>query len=189
MLLKVVLPARQERSTAGTENSMSMSVSVVEAGWVPVARETLEYGMRPWLGRKYEPWLRACARPHPIDPRGQVLVPDRLYRVFASRPIYGRVTAAELAAAGYPALPEEAELGTARRALRQAIARRERERIPALYATVRDREERVAAAKRSLRGFGRPSGEPTQIVHDRWPRERRAGQRADHAPVPAPSPA
>ena len=169
--------------------SMGMSTSRVEAGWVPVARETVEYSLRPWVGRRYEGWLRACTRPHPIDPRGQVLVPDRLYRVFASRPIYGRVTAVELAAAGYPVLPEEAELETARRDLRQAIARHESERIPALYATVRDWEERVAAAKRTLRGSGRPAGKTTQVVHDRWPRERRANQRGDHAPVPAPSPA
>ena len=169
--------------------SMSMSTSGVEAGWVPVARETLEYTLRPWMGRKYESWLRASMRPHPIDPRGQVLVPDGLYRVFASRPIYGRVTAAELAAAGYPALPEEAELETVRRELRQAIARHERQRIPALYAAVRDLEERVAAARRSLRRSRHPSGAPTQVVHDRWPRERRVNQRGDHAPVPAPSPA
>jgi hypothetical protein len=149
------------------ENSMSMGMSTsgVEAGWVPVARDALEYNMRPWMGRKYESWLRACMRPHPIDPRGQVRVPDRLYRVFASRPTYGRVTAAELAAAGYPALPEEAELETARRELRQAIARHERERIPALYAAVRDLEERVAAAKRSLRDSSRPSGDPTHSAH------------------------
>lgn len=169
--------------------SMHTSTSGVDAGWVPVARETLEYSLRPWIGRKYEAWLRASMRPHPIDPRGQVLVPDRLYRVFASRPIYGRLTAAELAAAGYPTLPEEAELETARRELRQAIARHQRERIPALYAAERDVEERVAAANRSLRGFERTSGEPTQAVHDRWPRERRVNQTRDHAPVPAPSPA
>jgi hypothetical protein len=163
--------------------------SRVEAGWVAVARETFEYNMRPWMGRKYEAWLRACTRPHPIDPRGQVLVPDRLYRVFASRPIYGRVTPAELAAAGYPALPEEAELESARRELRQAIAHDERERIPLLYAAVRDQEERVAAAKQSLRGPRRPSGQPTDVVHDRWPRERRASKRGDPAPLPAPGPA
>jgi hypothetical protein len=52
-------------------------------------------------------------------------------------------------------LPEEAELETARRELREAIARHERERIPGLYAAVRAVEERVAATKRSLRGLGR----------------------------------
>ena len=142
-----------------------MQTSVVEAGWVPIARETFEYTMRPWMGRRHEPGLRACARPHPIGPRGQVLVPDRLYRVFASRPIYGRVTAAELAAAGYPVMPEEADLESARRALRQAIARDDRGRIPALYAAVCDLEERVAAAKRSLRDSSRPSGDPTHSAH------------------------
>jgi hypothetical protein len=174
------------------ENSMSMSMSTsgVEAGWVPVARETLEYTLRPWMGRKYESWLRASMRPHPIDPRGQVLVPDRLYRVFASRPIYGRVTAAELAAAGYPVLPEEAELETARRELRQAIASHQRERIPALYAAVRDLEERVAAAKRSLRDSGWPSGDLPPSTRGGRPAERRGRMdRQRAAPVPVPSPA
>jgi hypothetical protein len=49
------------------------------------------------------------------------------------------VTPAELAAAGYPRLPEEAELEDARRELRDAVARNERARIPALAAAVRDR--------------------------------------------------
>jgi hypothetical protein len=140
------------------------------------------------MGQKYEAWLRACAHPHPIDPRGQVLVPDRLYQVFASRPIYGRVTPAGLAAAGYPALPEEAELETARRELRQAIARNERERIPALQANVRSWEERVAAKKRSLRGSGQPCGEPTHAVHSGSPAEQRAGEGSESSPpvsVPA----
>ena len=166
-----------------------MSTSGVAAGWMAVARETFDYNMRPWMGRKYEAWLRACTRPHPIDPRGQVLVPDRLYQVFARRPTYGRVTAAELAAAGYPTLPEEAELEAARRELRQAIARDERARIPLLYAAVRDQEERLATAKQSLRGSRRPSGQPTHIVHDGYPRERRASKRGDPAALPAPGPA
>ena len=167
-----------------------MRTSGVEVGWVPVARETFEYSMRPWMGRTYEGWLRACARPHPIDARGQVLVPERLYRVFASRTISGRVTPAQLAAAGYPALPEEAELETARRALRQAIARNERERIPALYADVRSWEERVAAKKQSLRGLGRPSDEARHAEQGGWSPERRPGAaRYPGSPVPVPSPA
>ena len=166
-----------------------MSTSGVEAGWVAVARETVEHTMRPWMGRQYEAWLRACTRPHPIDPRGQVLVPDGVYQVFARRPIYRRVTPAELAAAGYPVLPEEAELEAARRDLRQAIARHERERIPSLYATVRDREERLAAVKQVLRGSRPPSGQPTDIVHNGWTRARRASTHGDLAPLPAPSPA
>jgi hypothetical protein len=169
------------------ENNMSMNMTAggVDAGWVPVARETVEYSLRPWMGPKYESWLRASTRPHPIDPRGQVLVPDRLYQVFASRPMYGRVTAAELAAAGYPTLPEAAELESARRELRQAVAGHERERIPALYATVRDWEERVAAAKRRLRRSGRASGKTAQVAHDYWRREQHASERADRPRVPA----
>ena len=165
-----------------------MSTSDVEAGWVAVARETFDYTMRPWMGREYERWLHACTRPHPIDPRGQVLVPDRLYRVFASRPIYGRVTPAELAAAGYPTLPAQTELEAARRELRQAIARDQRARIPLLQAAVRDQERRLAAAKQSLRGSGRPSGQPTHVVHGDALPERRTTRRGDRAALAAPSP-
>jgi hypothetical protein len=164
-----------------------MQMSGVEAGWVAVARETFEYTMRPWMGRTYEAWLRACTRPHPIDPRGQVLVPDHLYQVLARRPIYGRVTPAELAAAGYPALPAEAELETARRELRQAIACGERARIPGLSAAVRDQEERVTATMQSLRGSRRPSGQPTSVAHDGWPREPRSSKRGNPAALAVPS--
>ena len=165
-----------------------MTRSGVEAGWVAVARETFEYNMRPWMGRKHEAWLRACARPHPIDPRGQVLVPDHLHQVFAGRPIYGRVTPAELAAAGYPTLPAQTELEAARRELRQAIARDQRARIPLLQAAVRDQERRLAAAKQSLRGSGRPSGQPTHVVHGDALPERRTTRRGDRAALAAPSP-
>jgi hypothetical protein len=80
-------------------------MNVVAPGWVAVARETVEYNMRPWLGRRYESWLRASVRPHPIDPRGQVLVPQRMYDVFKKRRTFARVTRAELDAMAYPDLP------------------------------------------------------------------------------------
>jgi hypothetical protein len=75
--------------------------------WKAVARETFEYNMRPWMGRRYERWLRDSVRPHPIDQRGQVLVPQRIYDVFQNRRIFARITAAELAAASYPKVPRD----------------------------------------------------------------------------------
>ena len=44
-----------------------------------VARETLEYSVIPWAGRKYEEWVRAWARRHPRDPRGLVQLPQAVY--------------------------------------------------------------------------------------------------------------
>jgi hypothetical protein len=82
-------------------------INPIPAGWVAIARDTFEYNMRPWMGRRYEGWLRDSLRPHPFDPRGQVLVPHRIYDVFKQRPHFARVTAKELAAAGYPKLPRD----------------------------------------------------------------------------------
>jgi hypothetical protein len=79
----------------------------IPAGWVTVARETFEYNMRPWVGRRYETWLRDSVRPHPVDPRGQVLVPPRIHEVFKKRRHFLPATAKELAAAGYPKLPRD----------------------------------------------------------------------------------
>ena len=73
-------------------------------GWVGVARETFERGMVPWVGRKHESWLRAWARPHPVDP-GQILVPGRVYRVYADRPVMQPISRWQLEAMGYPELP------------------------------------------------------------------------------------
>ena len=80
-------------------------MNVFSPGWVAVARETFEYNMRPWLGHRYQRWLRDSIRPHPIDPRGQVLVPQRMYDVFKKRQTFARVTRAELEAMAYPELP------------------------------------------------------------------------------------
>ena len=73
-------------------------------GWVRVARETFERSMVPWVGRKYEPWLRAWARPHPVDP-GQVLIPGQVYRVYAAHRLTEPATRWQLDEMGYPALP------------------------------------------------------------------------------------
>jgi hypothetical protein len=75
--------------------------------WVPVARETFEYNMIPWVGRRHAPWLRAWVRPHPVDSRGLVLVPERIYQVFKQRPLMEPATSEQLAEMGYPELPAE----------------------------------------------------------------------------------
>ena len=72
--------------------------------WVPVSRETFEAGLLPWVGRKYEGWLRAWARQHPVD-RGQVLIPERVQRVYAAHILRNPVTRDELKAMGYPDRP------------------------------------------------------------------------------------
>ena len=80
-------------------------INRIPAGWVAIARDTFEYSMRPWVGRRYEEWLRDSRWAHPVDPRGQVLVPSRIYDVFKKRRHCTPATAKELAAAGYPKLP------------------------------------------------------------------------------------
>ena len=72
-------------------------------GWTGVARETFERSIVPWVGRKYEGWLRAWARPHPVDP-GQMLVPERVYRVSRSRGAVQPLSRWQLDAVGYPEL-------------------------------------------------------------------------------------
>jgi hypothetical protein len=79
----------------------------IPTGWVAVARDTFEYNMRPSVGRRYEQWLRDSLRPHPVDPRGQVLVPFRIHEVFKKRRHVTAATASELAAAGFPKLPRD----------------------------------------------------------------------------------
>ena len=73
-------------------------------GWIGVARETFERSMVPWVGRKHETWLRAWARPHPVDP-GQVLVPQRIYDVYRARTFMEPLAWWQLKAMGYPELP------------------------------------------------------------------------------------
>src|ERR671935_89749 len=59
---------------------------------VTVARETFEYSVVPWAGRKYEEWVRAWARRHPRDPRGLVQLPEPIYRAFQERTPGQRLT-------------------------------------------------------------------------------------------------
>ena len=80
--------------------------------WTAVARETFEYNLVPWMGRACEAWLRASMQPHPLDPVGQVLIPDRIYEVFKAEHVPLKpVTRQQLAAVGYTtrALPPPSE--------------------------------------------------------------------------------
>jgi hypothetical protein len=150
-----------------------MTIADAATGWVAVARETFEYNMVPWMGRHYEPWLRAWARPHPVDLRGQVLVPERLYRVFKNGHVpFQPVTPQQLAAAGYPAVPGERELELARRELRQAAMRGEWQRIPSLHAEIEELEERVAATRDMLRKRSRAPSPPLTQAPPTWPAPR-----------------
>lgn len=82
-------------------------INQIPAGWVAVARDTFEYNMRQWVRVGHEQWLRDSLRSHPVDPRGQVLVPSQMGESFKKRRHFTAATAGELAAAGYPQLPRE----------------------------------------------------------------------------------
>jgi hypothetical protein len=82
-------------------------INRIPVGWVAIARDTFEYNMRPWVGRRHEGWLRESLRPHPVDLRGQLLVPSHIHEVFKKRRHFTPATARELAAAGYPKLPRD----------------------------------------------------------------------------------
>ena len=134
----------------------------VAAGWVPVARETFEYNLVPWFGRRYAPWLRACAREHPVDPRSQVLIPERIYRPLTNGHHIGeRVSQRQLLQMGYPRLPSEDELAEARQALRTALMQGAFEAVPALASRVQVLEEQIAETKEVLRhGRVLPGAQP-----------------------------
>jgi len=66
-----------------------------------VARETFEYGIVTWAGRNYEEWVRAWARPPPLDPRGLVQVPPIIYDAFKQRAPGQRLNSKQAAALGY----------------------------------------------------------------------------------------
>lgn len=53
--------------------------------WVPISREELDHGIRPWLGRRNRAWLEQRVRPWPHD-SSAVLVPKTLYEEYRRRP-------------------------------------------------------------------------------------------------------
>ncbi len=118
-----------------------------EGELVNVATETFVYGIITWAGRKYEPWVRAWARPHPRDPRGLVQVPRPIYEAFQRRVPGQRLSTKEAQALGYPRVPGEQELARVRRELHEALGRCDWDRAHDLDAELRDLETRVAAMR------------------------------------------
>jgi hypothetical protein len=117
------------------------------AGWSSLARETFEYNLVPWAGRKYTPWMRAWARPHPGDPRGVVQVPDDVYRAFQQRTPGQRLSRQTVERLGYPSVPGERELEKARKELHDALLRGDWERAHDLDEQLRELQERVAVMR------------------------------------------
>ena len=111
--------------------------------WAPVARETFEYSMVPWVGRQYVGWLRGWTRPHSVDP-GLVLVPEPLYRAFQQRTVGQPITRAQLQALGYPRVTGEDELSEVRRSLHQALQHCQWDRARDLDRRLRELQEQVS---------------------------------------------
>ena len=121
--------------------------SDANAGWSSVARETFEYNLVPWAGRKYAEWMRAWARPHPGDPRGLVQVPEDVYRAFQQRTPGQRLSRQTVESLGYPSVPGERELDRVRKELHEALLRGDWDRAHDLDERLRDLQDRVAAMR------------------------------------------
>src|SRR5437588_2093 len=85
-----------------------------------VAKETFEFSIVPWAGRKYEEWVRAWARRHPLDP-GLVQVPNDVFAAFKKRTQGQRLTRQEAEGLGYPRVPGEQEMIRVRKELHTAV--------------------------------------------------------------------
>ncbi|HEV7663031.1 MAG TPA: hypothetical protein VGQ62_05805 [Chloroflexota bacterium] len=151
--------------------------------WTPVAREVLEYEMVPWVGREYAAWLRTAARPHPSDEHRLVLLPERIYRVFQSRPASRRVTPQQLAEMGFPRLPDEDELQFAFDQQRLAAQRGDVERLSVLHRRIEALQQQVERAQRAVETWRR--ADPTEL-EDSIARELASAPHADvHVGIPA----
>jgi len=122
--------------------------------WVTVSRELFEYELVPWIGREYAAWLRTSARPHASDEHRLVLVPERIFQVFASRSDK-RVKRAELEAMGYPRLPEEDELREAHEEQRAAIMSGDTHTVAEIHRRIEQLEQQLDAARRALERWQR----------------------------------
>ena len=108
-----------------------------------VAKESFEFNIVPWAGRKYEEWVRAWARRHPLDP-GLVQVPNDVFAAFKKRTQGQRLTRQEAEGLGYPRVPGEQEMIRVRKELHDALGRGDWDRAHDLDAQLRDLQERVA---------------------------------------------
>jgi hypothetical protein len=112
-----------------------------------VARETFEYTIVPWAGRKYEEWVRAWARKHPRDPNGLVQLPKSIYEAFQHRAPGQRLTRDQAVALGYPSVPGEEDLNRVRKELHEALGRCDWDRAHDLDAELRELQEQVASMR------------------------------------------
>jgi hypothetical protein len=117
------------------------------ATWATVARETFDHSVVPWAGRQYAEWVRAWSRLHPGDPRGQVQVPDQIYRAFQQRTFGQRLSRKTAEALGYPTVPGEHDLERVRKQLKEALARCDWDQAHDLDGELRELQERVAAMR------------------------------------------
>jgi len=117
-----------------------------QGGLVAVARETFEYNIVPWTGRKYEPWMRGWARLHPIDP-GLVQLPAEVYEAFQAREPGQRLSKRQAEALGYPHVPGEQELERVRRELHEALGRCDWDTAHDLDGRLRELQEEVASRR------------------------------------------
>lgn len=117
--------------------------------WATVARETFEYSVVPWAGRRYVEWVRAWARDHPGDPNGLVQMPQAMYDAFQRRGPMERLDRRGADALGYPGVPGERELDDVRKELHEALGRGDWEQAHDLDARLRDLQERVAQMRAS----------------------------------------
>ena len=118
-----------------------------------VARETFEFSIVPWAGRKYEEWVRAWARRHPRDPSGLIQLPTPIFKAFQGRtpgrapPYQTHLSRQQAEALGYPSVPGESDLTRVRKELKDALGRCDWDRAHDLDAELRDLQERVAAMR------------------------------------------
>jgi len=117
-----------------------------DAELATVARETFEFSIVTWAGRKYEQWVRAWSPRHPRDP-GLVQVPESIYRAFQQRVPGQRLNRKEAEALGYPKVPGEKDLARVRQELHEALGRSDWARAHDLDAELRELQQRVAATR------------------------------------------
>jgi hypothetical protein len=112
--------------------------------WATVARETFEFNIVPWSGRKYAEWVRAWSRPAPGDPVGLVQLPQPMYEAWQKRSPGQRLGRDVADALGYPGVPGERELEDVRRELKEALGRSDWAQAHDLDRRLRDLQDRVA---------------------------------------------
>jgi hypothetical protein len=115
--------------------------------WATVARETFEFNVVPWAGRRYAEWVRAWSRAHPGDPTGLVQMPQAMYEAFQQRAPLVRLSRDVADGLGYPGVPGERELDEVRRELHEALGRCDWEEAHDLDSRLRDLQERVASMR------------------------------------------